>query len=334
MAIENEEQAFEAIMGAVMAPDAQELDQAQRIDEEPDEEGLEEDSGERAEVEGEEKKTEAKAEEVADPDDDFVEIELEGGAKEKLAIKDLVASHRELKAIEGQKHEIISRVRDESVHIARQHYQEVQEYSKNVGVTLMGALQLLKAPQDPDPSMLDRNSRNYDPDAYHMQRARADQARQQLGTAQEIGQRLLQQAQDAEERARGELEQRELERLQRAWPEFGQEAVTNKFVQDMGKAYGFTRDELDAVLTDHRQALVARDALAYRAMKAESGTVKKAVEAKAPKIVRGKTEAKVQLRQQDAKGRFISDAKTRLAKDQSDEAGAAYFASLIKAGRI
>jgi hypothetical protein len=70
-------------------------------------------------------------------------------------------------------------------------------------------------------------------------------------------------------------------------------------------------------------------------MKAQSGDVKAKVEAKAPKLVRSKQEAKGSSAQaRDTKGQYASDAKARLAKSNSDDDAAAFFTGLVKAGRI
>lgn len=332
MAIENEQQAEEALLAAVLSPDVQQLDEASRIDVDEPEEEAEADEVE-AEAEGEEEQPE-KAAEPADPEDDFVEIELDGGAKEKLPVKDLVQGFKAYKQVENRVHEVIDRVRDDAVSQARAQYQQVQQYSEQVGATLTAALQLLQLPQAPDTALLDPSSPNYNPDRYHMMRAQFEKAQAQHGQARQLGAHLLQEAKRAEDQAKFELESRELERLKRAWPEFGEPETTNKFVQDMQKAYGITAEELDAILVDHRQALVARDALAYRQMKAKSAPVQKAVEAKAPKLVRSRTESKAPLRQRGADGKFLTESRARLAKEGTDEAAAAYFAGLIKSGRL
>lgn len=335
MAIENEEQAFEAIMGAVTGPDSQELDEAQRIDDEPEQIEDAAEDGQGAAEPPEDGQEKAGGENDDADEEDFVEVEFAEGQKERLPVKELVQVYKQFSDVQQHAHELYNRVRDEAVAQAQHELGSVRQQSEQVGAWIAGALQLLQAPQPPDTALLEPTSREYNPDKYHRDFAQYQRAMQQHGIARQIGQQLLGQAKAAEAQAQDMLEQRELERLQRQWPEFGRDReITTKFVQDMRSTYGFTPEELDNVLTDHRQALVARDALAYRAMRAESGKIKERVEAKAPKLVRGKTEAKVQLRQQDAKGRFVSDAKSRLAKDQSDEAAAAYFASLIKAGRI
>lgn len=329
--LNTEAEAESLLLSAVMAPDAQDvdapkLDEATQVDEE------------REEEETDEQKPEAKAktEDEPAPEEDEIEIPGEDGKEPtRLKVADVLAGYQQYKAIENQKAQVIENVEREAVQRATGQLQQIEQHSRQVGTMLHAAMQMLQPPRPPSTEMLNPQSQNYNPDGYHMQFAQYQQAQQQFGQAQHFSQQLLQQAQNAAAQATEVRETRELQRLQREWPEFGQAETTNKFVGDMEREYGFTAQELDDVLVDHRQALVARDALAFRAMKRESGDVKAKVEAKAPKLVRSKQEAKGSSAQaRDTKGQFASDAKARLAKSNSDDDAAAFFTGLVKAGRI
>lgn len=330
-----ESEAEAAILGAVMTdgapnvsqPDSQDLDEPTRIDAiEPD------DEGEQAPVE----KVEAKASEPVD-EEEYLEIEGENGAEPtKLKVAEVYDGYRQFKEIEAQKHEIVERVEREAVEQVTQRMTQVEKFAKETAYAIQGALQLLQPPQAPNPMdpKYEYDQRQYQIDLYKHQ-----QAEGQFRQAHGLGQQLLQQAQAAQQRVIEERETRELNLLNRAWPEFSKGDTVEKFVGDMVKEYGalgVTKENLDDALTHHWMALVARDALAYRAMKAQSGDVKAKVEAKAPKLVRSKQEAKggAQQRDRGGDGKFVAGTYQRAMKSGSDQDWANHFAALSKAGRI
>lgn len=330
MADENQavESPEETILGAVLGPDTQDLEADRDAKAEADIEAPNE-----VDPRGDEHK-QAKAEE-APPDEDEIEIPGEEGQEPtRLKVADLVRSHREYEAFKGQRAEIIERVTHEVTQRSQEQFQAVQRYSQEAAYAIQAAVQLLRPPQPPNPDLLNRMSQNYDPDSYHMQFAQYQQASQQFQQAQGLGQQLLQQAQAAQNYAQEQREAVELEKLLVQWPEFRQPETINQFVNDMGKLYGFSAEELDAVLVDHRQVQVARDAMAFRQMKAKSVETKQKVEAK-PKLVRSKQQAKgTSAQARDQRGRYSSEALETLKKTNSDDAAAAFFAGLLREGRI
>ena len=330
--VNTEAEAESTLLAAVMGPDEQDvsqpgLDPPQNMDDGEEDE---------TETEGEAEPEKAAKTETEAPEEDEVEIPGEEGQEPKrYKLADLVQKAQEYERLEGQKAQIIDRAEREVVERASGQLQQIEHASKQTAYMIQGALQMLQPPQPPNTDMLNPASQSYNPDQYHMQFAHYQRAAQQYGQAQQLGQQLLQQAQAADAQARETRERAELQRLNRVWPEFGQTETTNKFVSDMEREYGFTAQELDDVLVDHRQALVARDALAFRAMKAQSGNVKAKLEAKAPKLVRSKQEAKgTAMTNRDTKGKFTSGALAELKKTNSDEAAAAFFTGLVKQGRI
>lgn len=328
-----ESEAEAAIMGAVMSdltpqvgqPDQQDLDEPTQID------AIEEEAEPAPEA-----KTEAKSEEPAD-EEEYLEVEGENGAEPtKLKVAEVYDGYRQFKAIEAQKHEIVERVEREAVEQVTQRMGQVEQFAKETAYAIQGALQLLQPPQAPNPMdpKYEYDQRQYQIDLYKHQ-----QAESQFRQAHGLGQQLLKQAQTAQARVLEERETRELNLLNRAWPEFSKGETVEKFVGDMVKEYGtlgVTKDTLDDALTHHWMALVARDALAYRAMKAQSGDVKAKVEAKAPKLVRSKQEAKggAQQRDRGGDGKFVAGTYQRAMKSGSDQDWANHFAALSKAGRI
>lgn len=332
----------DVLLAAVMAPDAQDLeardpnklDPPQDLDED-ETKGDGEDRTEAKDGEKPDAKADAKAEDA--PEEDEVEVPgADGEEPKRYKLADLVARAQEYERFEAQKGEIIERVEREAVQQQTQGLRQIEQFAKQTAVHIEAALQVLAMPQPPNAeAMLNPHSPQYDPDGYHRQFAQYQRAVGAYQQAQGVAGELIEKAKQAAAQATEARDMAELQRLKRVWPEFEREDTFNKFISDMGKAYGFTPKELDDVLVDHRQALVARDALAFRAMRASSGDVKAKVEAKAPKLVRSKQEAKGSSAQaRDQKGQFASGALAELRKTNSDDAAAAYFTGLVKAGRI
>lgn len=332
--IQTEAQAEDALFAAILAPDEQVLDEL-KLDPPQDVDETEE-GAEGADSEPQAKpEAKAKAEEAA-PEEDEVEIPGEEGAEPKrVKVADLVASHAAYEKLRGQEAQIIERVETEATQRVTAHYKQVSDYTQQVGLQVQAALQLLQPPQPPSPELIDPNSPRYNPDGYHLAFANYQRAHGQYQQAQAVGKQLLDAANDANARATDARETQELQRALRVWPEFGQPDTQQKFISDMGKAYGYSPQELDASLTDHRNLQVARDALAFRAMKAQSGDVRKQVEAKAPKLVRSKQESKGGgAGARDDKGRFASESLAAAKKSGTDDAWARHFAELSRQGRI
>jgi hypothetical protein len=324
-----------AVMGEEQSLQHTDISQSEDVDREDE---LENDE-QRAEGEQEDQPKEAakaEPEKAVAPEEDEIEIPGEDGQEPtRVKVADVLRKAQEFDRIEAQKTEIVERVQREAVEAATQRLTHIEQAGRQTAYMVQAALQMLRPPQEPNPQD-PRYDNDFDGKMWRTDQYNFQQAQRQHQAAQGLSDELMQRAKFAEAQAKDVREGRELESLKRAWPEFAQEATLNKFVEDMGKAYGFSAQELDDVLVDHRQALVARDALAFRAMKAQSGDVKAKVEAKAPKLVRSKQEAKASSpqRTRDASGQFVSGALADLKKTNSDEAATRLFAGLIKAGRI
>lgn len=332
--LNTEAEAESLLLNAVMGPDTHDLDDKAK----PEAERIQENTDiDREEAEPE---VEAKEQDKAEPEaaaEDEIEIPGEDGAEPtRLKLAEVLDGYREFKAIEARKAEVIERVEREATERVTTHLRQVEHFSKQTATQIQAAMQVLQPPRPPSAdALLDPSSPQYDPDRYHREFARYQGAMASFQQAQGVARDLLARAEQAASDATAARETAELNKLQRAWPEFRDRATIDKFVSDAGKEYGYTPDELDASLTDHRNALVLRDALAFRAMKATGADVKQKVEKAAPKLVRSKQEAKSQSAQaRDTKGQYTSDALSRLRKSHSDDDAAAFFAGLVKSGRI
>lgn len=177
-------------------------------------------------------------------------------------------------------------------------------------------------PGPPDPAML-----KIDPVAYMEQEVLHKQWMQHLQYLD--GQRQqTESARKAEaDKSEQEIAQREWDALAKAVPSFKDEAKVRAFGDDVkkyGASYGFKPEELrQAVLLDHRQALVLRKAIAWDKLQASKVAVAQKVEGRPPVTKGG---ARISPSQQ--KGRAVSDALARLKSSGTEaDAAAAYLAS-------
>lgn len=179
-------------------------------------------------------------------------------------------------------------------------------------------------PPPPDPTML-----NTDPMGYMTQKAQHEQWVAHLSYLQQEEQRTEQERQAQASESERETANREWQALLDKAPELKDEKRVNRFVSEVrehGTSYGFTPEELRTVALDHRQALVLKDAIAWRKLQASKGTIAKKVEGRPPVTKGGK-----RLSSGAQKARHVTDAITRLKQTGSvEDATAAYLASLNK----
>lgn len=185
--------------------------------------------------------------------------------------------------------------------------------------------QLLQSltPQPPDPALLSSDPLKYMQDKANYEAFVQHQQYVQGLTAED--------KKKAEEKAASERQNRinsEWGQLLAKAPDLNDKAKFSAFEADVfkfGTEYGFSRDELiNGIPMDHRQALVLKDAIAYRKLKAAQPKVAKKVENRPPVVKGGK-----RLSPQAQKARQSSDAYTKAKKSGSvDDVTAAYLASL------
>ena len=331
---ETETSAEDTLLSAVMGPDTQDIEAPdQKLDDPEDVDETQEEPEQKAEVQ-----------EGADPGEELIKIAGEDGTEREVALKDLVASHREFEAIKGRQSEIIVHAERQAAQMVRERLQIVEQESSQAAAMIAATLQVLQPPRPPNADlMLNPQSQQYDPDGYHRAFAHYQQLSQQFQQAQGLGQQLLQRMEAAREEIANTKVDEALVAVQAKGGWFAEfansdprdpQGVRGKFFNEMRAAYGYSFEELDGSLNSPRDLEVARDALAYRAMKAKSGEVRKQVEA-APKITRTKTEAKAgSAQQRNGKGQYVGDTFQRAMKSRSDDDWAGHFAALSKAGRF
>lgn len=184
--------------------------------------------------------------------------------------------------------------------------------------------QLLQSltPQAPDTALL-----TTDPLRYMQEKANYEAWQQHVAY---LRQQMDADKQKATEKANTDRQSRintEWAQLMGKAPDLNDKAKFTAFEADIfkfGGDYGFSRDELVAqVPMDHRMALVLKDAIAYRKLKAAQPKAAKKVENRPPVVKGGK-----RLSPQAQHARRSTDALTRLKKTGTvEDAAAAYLAS-------
>lgn len=252
------------------------------------------------EVEAEAETAEKGAASHGDEADPEFEIpDANGGEPRKLKLSELVEAEREYSAFKEEKAQILTRVQTEAMQHAQGMIEQTRQTMTQVGYQLQAVQKVIQPPQPPvppSPDVTNQYSPNYDPDAvgrFMMARANWEQQMGLYNMVQQSAQGIAQQQQQFEE----QRDEREFHRLAPHWPEFTDpvkgQTVQTEFVAGMHKHYGLSPQETDAALTDHRYALVARDALKWREHQASQTAAKTSLKEKvvaARPAARGQTQ--------------------------------------------
>ena len=174
-------------------------------------------------------------------------------------------------------------------------------------------------PQQPDRSLLDQSSPNFDPIRYAALKADYDDRMGALAQLQHAAQSEQVRTSQLQQSQQGELRKKEAELLMEAMPELKKPDVYRKFWHetiDTMSEYGYSQEELDAAL-DHRMYPIFRDLAAYRRARSRLPTVKQEVQSKP--VLTGK-------RRMDPKAKISREQQSRrerLSKTGDFEAGVA-----------
>lgn len=139
-------------------------------------------------------------------------------------------------------------------------------------------------PQAPDPSEL-----NDDPIGYMQRKADYDQRMQQFQYLRQMQEHSQQQMQHETEQQTQQRLLQERQALVRAMPELQDQAKFAAFRNDLvenASQYGVSEDEISSV-SDHRQLLILKDAIAYRKLKASASEKARAATEGKPKLIQG-----------------------------------------------
>jgi hypothetical protein len=258
-------------------------------------------------------------------DDEDLEFELppekEGEEAKRLKLSQLYEGYEKAAKLEAEIEQVRSQVKTVPAEYQTQIQETVQARAKYLeGLEMM---ERMVNPRQPSLDMMDPNSPKYDPDGYYAAARKFEQDRELIGAiradrakvskAQEEQQSILAKAHVA----------REMESLNRAWPESKDPAALKRLADSLINDYGFSNEEIENI-SDHRQLLVVRDALELRALKAKQADAVKVVRAK-PKLVKGAARSST-----DPKATARSNAMSRLTATGSMDAAAEVIKGLLK----
>jgi len=229
-------------------------------------------------------KTKAKdAEEGEDPDGDFVEDE--GG--KKIAVRDLLEAHK----FKNEVGATVDQIRTNYEARATKELETFKTASAGKLKELEDGLALVQALvpklEKPPATMLDESHEDYNPDGYHFLLRAYDEFQATLARARGIVEKANgERTQETEAKTKAAVADNLRKLLEKA-PELKDQAKAKAFEADLRKtlkADGFSDEEING-LTDHRMILIARDAMLYRAAKAQ-GAPKVEGEKRKPRLVR------------------------------------------------
>ena len=187
-------------------------------------------------------------------------------------------------------------------------------------------------PQKPPASLLDPNSSDYNPDAYHLASRRYEE---QVGLLQGVAQQraqIAQQEQSEAENARqariAELNEKAMPDLVSLIPDFGDNAKAEPAFMELAKyalGQGVTEETELSAFTAVELKLLAKARKYDEMMAAKAKVTPKAPKPAAPVVKPGVTTPRAAVEQQRRKQAF-----DRLDRDGSIEAGAAVWKSFLK----
>lgn len=283
------------------------------------EEAREDDAEALAETEND-KKVAKDADESADDvgdDDEYFEIPGEDGAEPtRVAASEVWDGYQRAKALETEVAQLQQAQRTLPQSFEKELVATIEERGKYMD-TVQNWLEGQEVIQ-PDIRLLDENNPHYDPQLYHQQVLTAEHQAHQIAAAKQEQAAMLEKQRDEMARVHTARVYRLAEHLQTAWPELmeSQENAQRLF-GELGQHYGIDKELIDSVV-DPRFYALAKDALAYQRSQAETQKAVKTVRAK-PKLVRSATRQQAR----DSKGRYLADARSRLAANPNDEDAAA-----------
>ncbi len=263
----------------------------------------------------------AKAEEVAEDDEDYIEVpaEAEGAEPERIKLTEALERYKKFETLQAD----LEKAR-QAQPPPEQYEQAIVEATDKATQYLNGIRQLQQwmQPQPPNPELVNPASPNFAPELYHQQLQQAQQIVQLRAQLDQEAQRVA--AENSEKqtlvlRARMDREKAEAMKI---WPELQDKSTRSKVVEDFSAAYKFSPEEVKAI-GDHRVLAVIKDALAYRqGLKAKEAAVK-VVTAK-PKLVKGTAR-----QSQTGKQARLAAASERLSQTNSLDDAAEVIGALL-----
>lgn len=261
----------------------------------------------------------------AGADEEFIELPAteDGKEAERIPLAEAVEAVKKLRQMDGDIATAVIKAEEDAFGRQDKITQALENTFKTVRDQGQVALQLMQQflPQMPDERMLNEGP-YFDPAGYWKQRnyydAYVDHYHKVAATVKQAEGGLSATSTQQDQ----EVARRENERASRYIPEFRADdtraAKKAEIVKALGK-YGLTEADANEI-TDHRAWRVLHDLAQLQKQKAAAPEVRKAVQDKAPKITKGRTNPS-----RDAgTGRFVTDARKQLKESGSEAAFAAW----------
>ena len=260
-------------------------------------------------------------EQVADDDEDYVELAADEEGKEpaRYKLSEVLEGFQKAKTLESE----LENVR--KVAPVPTDYEQALRETVTKQITYTNALAewaRYNQPQEPDRSLIDPQSPNYDPELYGQQLRQNEQLVAQRRTVKAEYDRLTAQTLQEQQILDRAYEQREASKRAEIWPEYETKAGREKAYADVAKHYGLDKEALDEV-RDHRAVKIIRDALAYQALQTKQQAAVKIVKAK-PKLIPSQARGTGNNRATQA-----SEAMNRLAKSHDIDDGIAALSKIL-----
>lgn len=269
--------------------------------EQPEAEQPEEETTEAAEAEEvEETEGEPETEEQDEEEPELFTVKVDG--------EELQVTRDEL--LNGYQRDADYRRKTQAVAEERRAAEAERTRQAEITAKLVAEYQKLAGNDEPEPDWIKLSEE--DPIGYVQMRAQWEAKQARKARAREQTEQLVKQQ-------RWEIAQAEIVKLRDKAPEWRDPEAFKRdwkaLVADASSHYGFSEDELSAVL-DHRSILALRDAAAYRRLQDKKAVVTKKVEAAPAKVVKpGSPPVKGELSAKD-----LEAARNRMRRGSDDDA--------------
>jgi hypothetical protein len=295
----------------------------------PVEEPVQEAAPEEPEVKPETEEP-AEGETEGSDEDPVFEVTLPGGETSEIPLSELAAGYSRLQDYKAKTSELAQQKRE--FEEARQtELARVQQTQGQLQQVLEHYQSMNPVGNPPPISMLDPNSQEYNPDKYHLEKANYEKRLGEYYQSSQQLQQARQQAEAIEAQRLATTTQAEKDKLKEAWPEFYDQTkapeVRSEFLNGLKQHYGIDPKTVETVL-DHRFYVMARDAIAYRAVKKDAPQVSAKLKIK-PKVVKPGTRT-----QSNPQTKQLADARANLRRTGKDADATNAFLQLVDKGLI
>lgn len=262
--------------------DAEDDDQDDDAEDDDDQEGDEDEDDDEADPRSAKKRDDA--EDDDDQEGDFVEHE-----GQKIAVRDLVEAHKFKSEVTATVDQIRTKLSEDAGKALEEFRTKQSATMKELedGLAIIkGVMGELEIPAPPK-TMLDPNSDDYDPDGYQYLKDTREELQAKLNKAKQALETGRKTKDDDDKKARERTVGDNIRKLLEKAPELRDQAKAKAFSDQLRttlKGDGFTDEEINN-LTDYRQILLVRDAMAHRAAKAK-GAPKIDAKRNPPRLVR------------------------------------------------